>query len=78
MEIKQVIKNGNHFDLCVVKLPDVHGDVYGIVNKQYGVCELSTSIISNARSMFKRFEEWEETPDAADAVMPDLEPGMLS
>lgn len=70
-EVKQIVAENEHYQLAVVKLPDVPVDVYGVINKQYGVCEMSVSVLPQAKESFAQFTKWvieDLTPD-----LPDIE-----
>lgn len=69
-EKKQVIDENDDYELAVVKLPDVPVDVYGIINKKYGVCEMSVSVLPQARESFAQFTKW--TADEAKGPLPDV------
>lgn len=66
-DIKKVIEENDHYQLAVVKLPDVPVDVYGIINKEHGVCEMSVSVLPQAKESFSQFTKW-----VTDAALPDV------
>lgn len=78
--VKQVIDENDFYQLAVVQLPDVPVDVYGVVNKQYNVCEMSVSVLPQAKESFSQFTKW--MSDDAGKGLPDLAteapPGALS
>lgn len=78
--VKQVIDENDFYKLAVVQLPDVPVDVYGVVNKQYNVCEMSVSVLPQAKESFSHFTKW--MSDEAGSGLPDLAteapPGALS
>jgi hypothetical protein len=73
VELKKKIDEKEHYALWVVKVPETAVDVYGIVNKEFEVLEMSTSVLCNARKMLSALNEWEGSGAAnADAILPDL------
>ena len=74
MELKTKIAENDNYDLWVAKLPDTPTDVYAIVNKQYGVVEMSTSVLAHARKMHNSLNEWEsgKEPDPIVDALPDM------
>jgi hypothetical protein len=73
VELKKKIDENEHYSLWVVKVPDTQVDVYGIVNKEFEVLEMSTSVLCNARKMLTALDGWESgTPANDDNVLPDL------
>lgn len=68
--IKQVIDENEHYQLAVVQLPDVPVDVYGVVNKQYNVCEMSVSVLPQAKESFAQFTKW--ITEEATRGLPDM------
>lgn len=69
-EVKQTIDENEEYVLAVVKLPDVPVDVYGIINKKYGVCEMSVSVLPQARESFAQFSKW--AVEEVKGVLPDV------
>jgi hypothetical protein len=70
-EIKKVVEESEFYTLAVVKLPDVPVDVYGIINKEHGVCEMSVSVLPQAKESLAQFTKWMQ-----DAALPDLHEGI--
>lgn len=79
-EVKKIIDANEHYILAVVKLPDVPVDVYGVVNKEHNVCEMSVSVLPQAKESFAQFTKWMKEDDQPE--LPDLAaehpPGALS
>lgn len=71
-EVKQVIEESAHYRLAVVKLPDVPVDVYGVINKTYGVCEMSVSVFPQAKESFAQFNKWMDDSAKGADVLPDV------
>lgn len=69
--IKEVIDESQFYQLAVVTLPDVPVDVYGVVNKKHGVCEMSVSVLPQAKESFAQFTKW--MADEGTKNLPDLE-----
>lgn len=71
--VKQ-IDESNWYTLNVMLLPDVpQGNVYGVVNKAWGVIEMSSSLLSNAYEFFDELNKWSDQkysglPNLDDAV----------
>lgn len=70
--VKEVIEENDFYKLCVVQLPDVPVDVYGIVNKAYNVCELSVSVLPQAKESFSQFTKWMSDESTKGSGLPDL------
>lgn len=70
-EVKTIIDENAHYQLAVVKLPDVPVDVYGVINKQYNVCEMSVSVLPQARESFGQFNKW--MLEIENPALPNLE-----
>lgn len=68
--VKETIDENEHYRLAVVQLPDVPVDVYGIINKKHNVCEMSVSVLPQAKASFAEFTKW--TTDEAGKGLPDL------
>lgn len=66
-EIKKVVEESEFYQLAVVKLPDVPVDVYGIINKEHGVCEMSVSVLPQAKESLAQFTKW-----MSDSQLPDV------
>lgn len=69
---KKVIDENEHYQLAVVQLPDVPVDVYGIINKAYGVCEMSVSVLPQAKESFAQFTKWMTEDKTEAAALPDF------
>lgn len=80
LELKQFIDENEHYRLHVVRLPDMEVDVYGVVHKSWGVLEMSTSVLANARKFLTMLNEWELNPGKGDveAALPDLPIGPMN
>jgi hypothetical protein len=73
VELKKKIDEKEHYALWVVKVPDTQVDVYGIVNKDHEILEMSTSVLCNARKMLSALDEWENgTAANEDNVLPEI------
>lgn len=70
--VKQVIDENDFYKLAVVQLPDVPVDVYGVVNKQYNVCEMSVSVLPQAKESFGQFTKWMQDDATKGSGLPDL------
>lgn len=80
-EILKIIDESSYYTLNLMSLPDVpQGNVYGVVNKTWGVIEMSSSLLSNAYEFFDELNKWsaskygEKLPDLGDTTPP----GMIS
>ena len=75
MKIGSLIAENDNYTLNVCELPDATIPVYGIVNKKYGVVEMSTSVLANAKKFLQMLNKWElEPPEEEDNAMPDFSP----
>lgn len=80
-QIVKQIDESAYYTLNLMSIPDVpQGNVYGVVNKTWGVVEMSSSLISNAYEFFDELNKWseqkygEKLPDLSEATPP----GMIS
>lgn len=70
--VKQ-IDESPYYTLNVMSLPDVpQGNVYGVVNKSWGVIEMSSSLLSNAYEFYDELNKWSEAKYGRGAGLPDL------
>lgn len=75
LEIKTLIGENEHYELHIVRLPDMDLDSYGVLHKKWGVLEMSTSVLANARKFLSMLDEWERNPSSASSVedmLPDM------
>jgi hypothetical protein len=73
VELKKKVDEKEHYSLWVVKIPDTPVDVYGIVNKEFDVLEMSTSVLCNARKMLAALDGWENgIPANEDSILPEI------
>lgn len=56
--VEKITENDN-YELWVGKLPDSVTNTYVVMNKRYGVAEMSTTILSHAKKMTSSLNEWE-------------------
>lgn len=71
---KEKIAENDHYEVWIAKLPDSPVLSYAIVNKQYGVVEMSTTILSHAKKMCSSLNEWENgrEPNPVADGLPDV------
>lgn len=74
VELKKQIDEKEHYSLWVVKTPDCQTDTYGIINKDFEVLEMSTSVLCNARKMLSALDEWEsgKIPTDGNSILPEI------
>lgn len=74
----QIAENDNYM-LCVCELAGVDLPCYGLINKRWGVVEMSTSVLANARKFLEMLDKWEKTPpdDETAAGLPDFGPDVM-
>jgi hypothetical protein len=73
VELKAKIDEREKYSLHVVKIPETPVDVYGVINKEFDVLEMSTSVLCNARKMLEALEEWESGKEASgDLPLPEI------
>lgn len=76
--MKKAIKLGDPIDetglyyLCVADLPGVDLPCYAVVSKVYGVVEMSTSVLANAKKFLEMLTEWAETPPGSKEELEEL------
>jgi hypothetical protein len=70
----ETIDDNAHYFLTTADLPGVDLRCYAIVSKKYGVVEMSTSVLANARKFLQMLAKWEEAPpdDDVDSDLPDM------
>ena len=71
-----ILENDN-YEMHVAEIPGVDIPCYAIVNKRYGVVEMHTSVLANAKKLCEMLDRWEkEPPSEGDVIgLPDLGPG---
>jgi hypothetical protein len=70
---KKKISENENYELWVAKVPGVDVDCYAIINRDFGVVELSTSILANAHRLLDRLNNWILHPGNADTdSLPDI------
>ena len=52
------IHEESHYDVWVVKMPDMDIETYGVVNKQTGIIENLQPNIFNAKALAFQFSKW--------------------
>ena len=68
--VSQVFSD-SHYDVWVVKMPDMPTETYGIVNKNTGVIENLQPNFFNARALASQFSKWlreDGEPDMSDLL----------
>lgn len=75
--ILKTIGENDYYTLNVVELKGVDLPCYGIIHKENKVCEMSTSVLANAKKLHSMLNEWELHPDKGDGTaLPDFMPDM--
>lgn len=74
VQFKEQISENDKYELWVAKLPDSPVLSYAIVNKKYGVVEMSTTILSHAKKMHSSLNEWEtgREPNVQIDALPEI------
>lgn len=80
-QIVNQIDSSDYYTLNVMRLPDVpQGNVYGVVNRMWGVIEMSSSLLSNAYEFFDELNKWSDQKFGRN--LPELtsepSPGLIS
>lgn len=71
--LTSTIDENENYILGVVELKGVDLPCYGVINKRFGVCEMSTSMLANARKLHKMLNDWEIDPPKEDeSSLPDM------
>lgn len=79
IKIGSTISENEHYTLAVCELPEVSLPCYGVVNKRYGVVEMSTSVLANARKFLGMLNKWEMEPqEDIERDLPDFSPDLGS
>lgn len=77
-EVKVIaeIDQNDNYTLNVCAIPGVDLLCYGIINKKWGVVEMSTSVLANARKFLDMLDKWEKDPpdEGVTAGLPDFGP----
>lgn len=71
VQILDEIDGNELYTLNVVVLPE-HGRCYGVVNRQWGVIEMSTSVLPNAKKFMGMLDDWSRNPPEGDEPLPEL------
>lgn len=73
------ISSNENYTLNVCDLPDVALTCYGVINRKYGVVEMSTSVLANARKFLEMLDRWEREPpdEGVTRELPDFGPGYM-
>lgn len=53
-----LIHSESHYEVWIVKVPDMDVETYGVVNKQTRLIESLQPNIFNAKAIAKKFSEW--------------------
>lgn len=79
MKIGTLISENENYTLNVCDLPGVDLTCYGVVNRKYGVVEMSTSVLANARKFLEMLDRWEREPPDEEVTreLPDFGPGYV-
>lgn len=75
IEIKQPIDENENYILGVVAAPDGAGyDGYGVVNKKWGVVEMWTTLLAQAKEHLNMLNKWElgTKDEEKDLSLPDM------
>lgn len=77
--IGKEIDSNENYTLNVCDLPGVDDTCYGVVNRKYGVVEMSTSVLANARKFLEMLDRWEKEPPNEEVTrdLPDFGPEMI-
>lgn len=76
--ILKTIGENENYTLNVVELKGIDLPCYGIVHKENKVCEMSTSVLANAKKLLTMLNEWELHPEQENDTLPDFSPDMGS
>lgn len=76
LRIGDEIASNDNYTLNVCDLPGVELTCYGVVNRKYGVVEMSTSVLANARKFLEMLDRWEKSPPDEEVTrdLPDFGP----
>lgn len=79
MKIGTQIDSNENYTLNVCDLPGVDLTCYGVVNRKWGVVEMSTSVLANARKFLEMLDRWEREPpnEEVSRDLPDFGPGYV-
>ena len=79
VKIGPEIADNDNYRLCVCDgVPGVGMPCYGVINKKWGVIEMSTSVLANARKFFEMLDKWEkEPPEDGLPGLPDFGPEVM-
>lgn len=79
MKIGDQIDSNENYTLNVCDLPGVDLTCYGVVNRKWGVVEMSTSVLANARKFLEMLDRWEREPpnEEVSRDLPDFGPGYV-
>lgn len=82
LKIGELIDQNENYLLHVCEeLPGVDsGRCYGVIHKKYGVVEMSTSVLANARKFLTMLDKWERDPPDEEVTrdLPDFGPGGMN
>lgn len=78
VELGPQIDENDNYSLNVCDLAGVDLPCYGVINKKWGVVEMSTSVLANARKFLEMLDKWEKTPPEEGASsLPDFGPDVM-
>ena len=76
----KIDENENYTLSVYTALPGVEMvPCYGVANKKYGVVEMSTSVLANARKFLEMLDRWEREPPNEEVIrdLPDITPDFI-
>lgn len=66
--VKDLVYSNKHYNVHVVRMPDMTFDTYGIINSKWQVIEQVQPNLHNAKYIADQFAKWLETGPDSDSV----------
>lgn len=70
-----LVDENETYVLWTAEIPGLEIPCYGVFHKKWDICEMSTSVLANARKFLTMLHEWEVNPKGSSVSnLPDFGP----